>query len=90
MKMIYRACAGLCIGYSFCHIFIQYFILQLIFRPLDIRLGSKWGTDINSEQLLSILILGAVLLIVAKADQKVFQTFSFIGMAIWIAAGIFM
>ena len=43
MQKIYRAAAGLCLGYSFCHIFIQYFILELVFAPLDIRLGSGWG-----------------------------------------------
>ncbi len=90
MQKIYRAVAGLCLGYSFCHIFIQYFILELVFAPLDIRLGSGWGTDINSEQLLSILILGVVLLNLAKGDEKVFRTFNYIGMGIWIAVGVLM
>ena len=90
MQKIYRAAAGLCLGYSFCHIFIQYFVLELIFSPLDIDIGSDWGTDISSEQLLAILILGVVLQAVAKGDEKLFRTCNYIGMGVWIVVGILM
>lgn len=91
MQKIYRGVSGLCIGYSICHIFIQFFIVGLIFRPLDIRLGRDWGTDISSEQLLAILILGIVLSHIASGEEeKIFRVFNYIGMGIWIVVGILM
>jgi hypothetical protein len=90
LNKVYRAASGLCIGYAFCHIFIEYFLIELVFGPLNIRIASGWGTDVDSEQVLGILILGAVLSNLTKTDEKLYQLCTLIGMGVWVFVGVLM
>ena len=70
------------------YILMEYVVLALVLKPLKIKIGSRWGTKLDSEQVLSILILGVVLNNMSKGDEKLYRLCTFIGMGLWVFVGV--
>jgi hypothetical protein len=81
--------AGTLLGYAIAHVVCQIFLVQLVFKPFGSNIGKAWKTPIDANELLAIILLGAVIRFVFRGDESKFRLFTVVGIGLWAFVAIF-
>jgi hypothetical protein len=80
--------AGILLGYAIAHVVCQIFLVDLVFKPFSFNIGKTWKTNIDANELIAIILLGAVIRFVFRGDEGKFRLFTLAGAALWVFVAV--